>query len=56
MLKRLLFLAQVGALAQFPEYDLIIRFISKAGEGKSKSLSIEKQEIVVECIKKFFYE
>lgn len=45
MLKRLLFLAQVGALAQFPEYDLIIRFISKAGEGKSKSLIIEKQHL-----------
>ena len=27
-------LAQVGSLAQYPEYDLLIRFISKAGDSK----------------------
>lgn len=25
---------QVGSLAQYPEYDLLIRFISKAGDSK----------------------
>lgn len=32
---------KVGALAQFPEYDLIIRFISKASESKT-FLTLEK--------------
>ena len=31
-------LAQVASLAQFPEYDLLIRFISKAGDSKSLTL------------------
>ena len=38
-------LAQVGSLAQFPEYDLLIRFISKAGDSKS---------LTIPCICQFF--